>query len=158
MRVTGAVDVCLSHDWPRGIAHHGDTAQLLRKKPCGGRRARRGVFADRALTFMGRFFTQEVKENSLGSLPAEQLLHRLRPKCGLPFFVLPGTGACIMTTTGHGPGSGFPRTSMSSSRRWCGTRAPRRTRPAFWPSTSVSRGAGFCRCTEGLGLSRRAIS
>ena len=26
------VDVALSHDWPRGIAHHGDTAQLFRAK------------------------------------------------------------------------------------------------------------------------------
>ena len=26
------VDVALSHDWPRGIAHHGDKAQLFRAK------------------------------------------------------------------------------------------------------------------------------
>ena len=26
------VDVGLSHDWPRGIAHHGDAAQLFRAK------------------------------------------------------------------------------------------------------------------------------
>jgi hypothetical protein len=27
------VDVMLSHDWPRGIYHHGDMAKLLRAKP-----------------------------------------------------------------------------------------------------------------------------
>jgi hypothetical protein len=26
------VDIALSHDWPRGIAHHGDMAQLFRAK------------------------------------------------------------------------------------------------------------------------------
>lgn len=26
------LDVGLSHDWPRGIAHHGDKAQLFRAK------------------------------------------------------------------------------------------------------------------------------
>ncbi len=27
------LDVFLSHDWPRGIAHHGNKAQLFRAKP-----------------------------------------------------------------------------------------------------------------------------
>ena len=32
-RLTGQVDIGLSHDWPRQIAHHGNTAQLIRMKP-----------------------------------------------------------------------------------------------------------------------------
>ena len=32
-RIQEPLDVFLSHDWPRGIAHHGATAELLRKKP-----------------------------------------------------------------------------------------------------------------------------
>ncbi len=27
------LDVFLSHDWPRNIAHHGDTQRLVRAKP-----------------------------------------------------------------------------------------------------------------------------
>jgi lariat debranching enzyme len=34
MHVSGPVDIGLSHDWPRGIYHHGDCPGLLRKKPC----------------------------------------------------------------------------------------------------------------------------
>lgn len=26
------IDIFLSHDWPRNIAHHGDKAKLLREK------------------------------------------------------------------------------------------------------------------------------
>jgi lariat debranching enzyme len=31
--VTGAIDVFLSHDWPRGIYYHGNVDELLRRKP-----------------------------------------------------------------------------------------------------------------------------
>ena len=27
------LDIFLSHDWPRGVAHHGDKNQLFRAKP-----------------------------------------------------------------------------------------------------------------------------
>ena len=27
------VDIGMSHDWPRGIYHHGNTGELLRSKP-----------------------------------------------------------------------------------------------------------------------------
>jgi len=27
------VDIVISHDWPRGIYHHGDMARLIRNKP-----------------------------------------------------------------------------------------------------------------------------
>lgn len=29
----GPLDVMLSHDWPRGVYHHGDLQRLLRAKP-----------------------------------------------------------------------------------------------------------------------------
>lgn len=44
-QITKPVDVFLSHDWPRGIAYHGDKEDLLRKK---------------------KFLRKEVTENSLG--------------------------------------------------------------------------------------------
>ena len=50
--------VMLSHDWPRGVYHHGNLQQLLQRKP---------------------FFTAEIKRNELGSPPAEQLLKQLQP-------------------------------------------------------------------------------
>ena len=53
------IDVFISHDWPRGIYHHGNVNQLLKTKP---------------------FFKKEVHENSLGSPASEQLLHLLRPR------------------------------------------------------------------------------
>ncbi len=31
--MSGRVDIMLSHDWPRGIEHHGNTHQLLQWKP-----------------------------------------------------------------------------------------------------------------------------
>lgn len=33
LREGAPLDVFLSHDWPRGIARHGDTQRLLRAKP-----------------------------------------------------------------------------------------------------------------------------
>ena len=53
------IDVFISHDWPRGIYHHGNVNQLLKKKP---------------------FFQKEVQDNSLGSPANEQLLHLLKPR------------------------------------------------------------------------------
>ncbi|CAI7854606.1 unnamed protein product, partial [Closterium sp. NIES-54] len=52
------MDAFLSHDWPRGVEQHGDTASLLRTKP---------------------FFRGEVERNALGSPAGETLLHTLRP-------------------------------------------------------------------------------
>lgn len=53
------IDIFLSHDWPRGIYHHGNVNNLLKKKP---------------------FFHKEVLDNALGSPANEQLLHLLRPR------------------------------------------------------------------------------
>nr|XP_057939059.1 lariat debranching enzyme [Doryrhamphus excisus] len=52
------VDIFMSHDWPRGIYHHGHTEELLRKK---------------------KFLRQEVESNSLGSPAAAELLDHLQP-------------------------------------------------------------------------------
>lgn len=49
----------LSHDWPRGIAGHGNTAELLRFK---------------------KFLGPEIADNSLGSFPAEFLLNKIQPR------------------------------------------------------------------------------
>lgn len=52
------LDVFLSHDWPQGIARHGNMQALFRRKA---------------------FLKSEVEDNSLGSPPAAELLHTLRP-------------------------------------------------------------------------------
>lgn len=53
------IDVFLSHDWPRHIAHHGDKASLIRRK---------------------KFLAAEIADGSLGSPPAEAIMQALRPK------------------------------------------------------------------------------
>ncbi|XP_055008401.1 lariat debranching enzyme isoform X2 [Boleophthalmus pectinirostris] len=52
------MDIFMSHDWPLGIYHYGDTENLLKKK---------------------KFLRQEVEFNSLGSPAAEELLSHLQP-------------------------------------------------------------------------------
>ncbi|CAB3251738.1 unnamed protein product [Arctia plantaginis] len=52
------VDVMLSHDWPRGITEYGNKEALLKRKP---------------------FFREDIESNQLGSIPAETLLHTLKP-------------------------------------------------------------------------------
>ncbi|XP_067301127.1 lariat debranching enzyme isoform X2 [Pseudorasbora parva] len=52
------IDVFMTHDWPRGIYHYGDTNQLLRKK---------------------KFLRQEVESGTLGSPAAAELLDHLQP-------------------------------------------------------------------------------
>ncbi|KAJ5811400.1 hypothetical protein N7474_007701 [Penicillium riverlandense] len=58
LQIRTQVDVGLSHDWPRGIEHFGDSEDLFKRK--------KGFGADSA---SGR----------LGSTPARQVLDRLRP-------------------------------------------------------------------------------
>ena len=58
-RMSGTpIDVCLSHDWPTGIAVHGDTRALVSRKP---------------------FLRSEIDDGSLGSPAAASLLASLRP-------------------------------------------------------------------------------
>ncbi|KAK7154137.1 hypothetical protein R3I94_007490 [Phoxinus phoxinus] len=52
------IDVFMTHDWPRGIYHYGNTNQLLRKK---------------------KFLRQEVESGTLGSPAAAELLNHLQP-------------------------------------------------------------------------------
>ncbi|KAL3514314.1 hypothetical protein ACH5RR_027031 [Cinchona calisaya] len=58
MQIEEPIDIFLSHDWPVGITDHGNLKSLLRDKP---------------------FFEQEIREGTLGSKPAADLLDRLRP-------------------------------------------------------------------------------
>lgn len=53
------VHIMLSHDWPRGITNYGDKNNLLNRKP---------------------FLREDVESNQLGSIPAETLLHTLKPE------------------------------------------------------------------------------
>jgi hypothetical protein len=53
------IDLFVSHDWPAGIAHHGDTAQLVRQKP---------------------FLRAEIADGSLGSPPGREILDAVRPR------------------------------------------------------------------------------
>jgi len=53
------VDVFLSHDWPRGIERFGDLGDLLRKK---------------------KFLKEDVEKNELGSVPAREILMKLKPE------------------------------------------------------------------------------
>lgn len=57
-QLSGPLDICLSHDWPRGVYNFGNAEQLCRFKP---------------------HFRDEIADNRLGSGPAEELLHELRP-------------------------------------------------------------------------------
>ncbi|MEQ2187913.1 hypothetical protein GOODEAATRI_009615 [Goodea atripinnis] len=52
------IDIFLSHDWPQGIYHYGNTEELLRKK---------------------KFLREEVETNTLGSPAAKELLAHLQP-------------------------------------------------------------------------------
>lgn len=52
------LDIFISHDWPRGITAFGNVDQLLRHKP---------------------FFETEIKNGTLGSMAAEELLKKLKP-------------------------------------------------------------------------------
>ena len=58
-RLREPIDIFISHDWPAGIAYHGDVEGLLRRK---------------------RFLRKEIEDGSLGSPPAAHLLHTLQPK------------------------------------------------------------------------------
>lgn len=53
------LDVMLSHDWPRGIEHHGDLEGLLRKKP---------------------FFREDIQKNELGNPAGNEILLHLKPR------------------------------------------------------------------------------
>lgn len=57
-QLSGESDIFMSHDWPRGIYHHGPKEKLKRWK---------------------RHFATEIDNNTLGSRAAEDLIKKLRP-------------------------------------------------------------------------------
>ncbi|KAK8746073.1 hypothetical protein OTU49_017251 [Cherax quadricarinatus] len=58
-QLSGESDIMMSHDWPRGIYHHGPKEKLVKWK---------------------QHFRSEIENSSLGSRAAEDLLKKLRPK------------------------------------------------------------------------------
>ncbi|KAI8637763.1 lariat debranching enzyme, C-terminal domain-containing protein [Parasitella parasitica] len=58
LQVQQALDIFLSHDWPRGIERYGDLGRLMKIK---------------------QYFVQEIMTNTLGSHPNELLLSKLQP-------------------------------------------------------------------------------
>lgn len=59
LRIRRPVDIFLSHDWPRGIWHHGDCDALLNAKP---------------------FLKSEIKNNTLGNPGTAAILEQLQPR------------------------------------------------------------------------------
>ncbi|KAG6368417.1 hypothetical protein INS49_002624 [Diaporthe citri] len=59
LNVRSAVDIGLSHDWPRRVEFHGDCERLFAERP---------------------HFLKSAKTDNLGSEPAEQVLNHLRPR------------------------------------------------------------------------------
>lgn len=57
-QLTRPVDIFMSHDWPSNIARYGNMNYLFKKKP---------------------FLQEEVLSGTLGSPPAEEILHKLQP-------------------------------------------------------------------------------
>lgn len=57
-QMSNPIDICLSHDWPRGVYNYGDVDKLLKVKS---------------------FFEEEISQNKLGSPPCEELLNHIKP-------------------------------------------------------------------------------
>ncbi|RKP21837.1 hypothetical protein ROZALSC1DRAFT_26769, partial [Rozella allomycis CSF55] len=58
-KFNGKIDIFLSHDWPQGIEHCGDTNDLLRRKP---------------------YFKNDIENGNLGSPLNKYLCEHLKPK------------------------------------------------------------------------------
>lgn len=58
-QLSGDHDIFMTHDWPRGIYHHGPKERLMRFK---------------------KHFRSEIENSTLGSRAAEELLNKLQPK------------------------------------------------------------------------------
>ncbi|XP_037037477.1 lariat debranching enzyme [Bradysia coprophila] len=58
-QLSGQIDICMSHDWPRGVHKYGNEQQLLKFKP---------------------FFRDDIENNKLGSPPSHDLLMHIKPK------------------------------------------------------------------------------
>lgn len=58
LQVRSQVDICISHDWPRGVEWRGDWKKLFRQK---------------------KFFEEDARNGQLGSVAAKLVMDRLRP-------------------------------------------------------------------------------
>ncbi len=58
-QLSNQIDICMSHDWPRGIHKYGNEQQLLKFKP---------------------FFRDDIESNKLGSPSCYDLLMHIKPK------------------------------------------------------------------------------
>jgi lariat debranching enzyme len=80
LQIARPIDIFLSHDWPRGIAAHGNTGELLRRK-----KFLREEVPLLSLPFVPPVFHTlslllwQVQNNTLGNPPAERLLQVLQP-------------------------------------------------------------------------------
>lgn len=77
------VHIMLSHDWPRGITEYGDKFNLLKRKPflrsllnIINLLLSISVGPNKNIIFI---FREDIETNQLGSVPAQQLLHKLKP-------------------------------------------------------------------------------
>lgn len=58
MQLSLPVQIMMSHDWPAGIANHGDMECLLKHKP---------------------YFKKDIEKNALGNKPTAELLECMKP-------------------------------------------------------------------------------
>jgi lariat debranching enzyme len=139
------LDIFLSHDWPRGIARHGDTERLLRRKS---------------------FLREEVATNTLGSTPAEQLIHHLRPRywfaahlhVKFPAIVTHYCPSATAPAAGGGAAGGAAPRGAAPRYQWppprgssCGTDG---ARPPPLGGMTVSGGSGGLATTKFLALDK----
>ncbi|KAH9923782.1 DBR1-domain-containing protein [Epithele typhae] len=86
--------VFLSHDWPQGIEHHGDTRGLLRRKP---------------------YFRDDIEKGALGSPPMMGLLRTLRPHWWFSAHLHCRFEAAVVHTGGGGPADGHGQAPVEKS-------------------------------------------
>lgn len=88
------IDIMLSHDWPRGIEHHGNLQGLLRKKP---------------------FFRDDIKNNELGNPAGYDLLSNLKPRRWFAAHLHVQFEATVHHKVGTQPSSKEPASSPTNS-------------------------------------------